>query len=397
MSSQPRVPHVTAAAASDAVHQPGAKAAASPNGDAPTVMPPPRAFDRRHAPLSIIAILAVIFGLHFARDFVIPLVLSIILSYALDPAVSFLNRRARIPRVVSATMVVMMLVAVVVFGMFALRGQVLSIVDSLPQTAQKVSRSVESFTAGSGSMMDKLRAAANTISTQEKPKPGTERVVVAPPADRLQDMLLAGSMGIAAFFGQGLMVVFLVFFLLLSGDIFKRKFVHVCGRNLSEKKVSVHMLDEIHRSIRMYMMMMVATNVLLGLLSWLAFRWIGLHNAGTWAVVAGALHVIPYFGPLLTALFTGVAAVVQFGELGPALLVAGVSLLLAAVIGFLLQTWMTGRIAKMNPVAVFVILLLFTWAWGLWGTLLSIPIAVIVKVVADHVEGFQGIAEFLGE
>jgi predicted PurR-regulated permease PerM len=48
-------------------------------------------------------------------------------------------------------------------------------------------------------------------------------------------------------------------------------------------------------------------------------------------------------------------------------------------------------------VAVFVILLLFTWVWGLWGTLLSVPIAVIVKVVADHIEDLQGVAEFLGE
>ncbi len=360
-------------------------------------MPPPRAFDRRHAPLSIIAVLAVVFGLHLAGDFVIPLVISVILSYALDTPVSFLNRRARLPRVVAATIVVVALLAVMAFGIASLRGQVMSIVDSLPQTAQKVSRSVAGFNAGSGSILDKLRAAANAVNAPEKPRSDGARVVVTRPADKLDDMLLAGSMGIAEFLGQALMVIFLVFFLLLSGDSFKRKFVHLSGRNLSEKKISVHMLDEIHRSIRLYMMMMVVTNVLLGLLTWLAFRWIGLNNAGTWAVVAGALHVIPYFGPLLVALFTGVAAVVQFGELGPALLVAGVSLLIAAVIGFVVQTWMTGRIAKMNPVAVFVILLLFTWAWGLWGTLLSIPIAVIVKVVADHVEGFQGVAEFLGE
>lgn len=395
MSSQPRVTPAPAASVSDTAIQ-TVQAAASGNID-PAAPPPPRAFDRRHAPLSIIAVLAVVFALHFARDFVIPLVLSIILSYALDGPVGFLTRRLRMPRVISATVVVTALVAVVVFGVLSLRGQVMSIVDNLPYTAQKVARSVESFSGGGGSVMDKLRAAANTVSTPEKPRPGGERVVVTRPADKLEEMLLAGSMGVAEFLGQTLMVIFLVFFLLLAGDTFKRKFVHVCGRNLSEKKISVHMLGEIHRSIRLYMMMMVVTNVLLALLTWAAFRWIGLENAGMWAVVAGALHVIPYFGPLLVAVFTGVAAVVQFGELGPALLVAGVSLLIAALIGFVVQTWMTGRIAKMNPVAVFVILLLFTWAWGLWGTLLSIPIAVIVKVVADHVEGFQGVAEFLGE
>jgi predicted PurR-regulated permease PerM len=358
---------------------------------------PARAFDRRHAALSIIAVLAVVFALHLARDFVIPLVISIILSYALDPPVTFLHRRMRVPLPIAASVVVAALLALLVVGILSLRGQVWSIVDSLPQTAQKVSRTVEGFTTGKGSIMDKLRSATNAVSAAEKQPAGAARVVVERPADKLEGMLLAGSMGVAAFLGQALMVIFLVFFLLLSGDIFKRKFIKICGHTLSEKKISVHMLDEIHRSIRLYMMMMIVTNALLALLTWVAFRWIGLDNAGTWAVVAGALHIIPYFGPLLVALFTGVAAVVQFGELGPALVVAGVSLAIASLIGFVVQTWMTGRIAKMNPVAVFVILLLFTWAWGLWGTLLSIPIAVIVKVVADHVEGFQGVADFLGE
>lgn len=379
-----------------ASHAAVAGAHASADGAA-AATPAPRPFDRRHAALSIIAVLAVVFALHWARDFVIPLVISIILSYALDPPVSFLHRRLRLPLAVSASLVVAALIAVMVVGVISLRGQVLSIVDGLPQTAQKVSRTIEGFTTGKGSVVDKLRSAANAVGTPEK-RPGSgASVVVERPADKLEAMLLAGSMGVAEFLGQALMVIFLVYFLLLSGDTFKRKFIKICGHSLTEKKISVHMLDEIHRSIRLYMMMLLVTNVLLALLTWVAFRLIGLENAGTWAVVAGALHVIPYFGPLLVAVFTGVAAVVQFGELAPALLVAGVSLSIAALIGFVVQTWMTGRIAKMNPVAVFVILLLFTWAWGLWGTLLSIPIAVIVKVVADHVEGFQGVAEFLGE
>jgi predicted PurR-regulated permease PerM len=361
------------------------------------VVIPARAFDRRHAAINILAMLAILFALRAASDFVIPLVISIILGYALDPLVYFLQRRVRLPRALAATLAIAALLAILVVGALSLRGQVNSIIDSLPETAQKVSRTVNGFTSGKGSVLDKLRSAGAAVTAPEKAAAGGARVVVERPADKIESMLVAGSMGIAAFLGQAIMVLFLVFFLLLSGDIFKRKFIKVCGHTFTEKKISVHMLDQINVSIRMYMAMMVGTNIVLALVSWGAYRWIGLDNAGTWAVVAGALHIVPYFGPLLVAVFTGVAAVVQFGELGPALLVAGVSMALAALIGFLVQTWMTGRIAKMNPVAVFVILLLFTWIWGIWGTLLSVPIAVIVKVVADHVEGFQGVAEFLGE
>jgi len=367
----------------------------------PAAAPPPasrKIADRRYAAVIVIATLAVLFAMREAREFLIPLVLSILLAYALEPLVHTLVRRARVPRPISATLVMVALVAALVFGTFSLQNQVGAIVDSLPQTVQKVSRTMHGFAADKGSFLDKLRAAGAALDKGGSPgRPANQGPPVERPSEKLESMLLAGSMGAASGLGQGVMVLFLVFFLLCSGDIFKRKFIKVCGHTISEKKINVHMLDEINRSIRMYMAMMVVTNILLALCSWLAFRLIGLDNAGTWAVVAGALHIVPYFGPLLVAVFTGVAAVVQFGEVGPALAVAGVSLLIASLIGMVVQTWMTGRIARMNPVAVFIMLLLFTWVWGIWGTLLSVPIAVIVKVVADHVEGLHSVAEFLGE
>ena len=226
--------------------------------------------------------------------------------------------------------------------------------------------------------------------------PGRQ-VVVAKSDSGLSDFLLWGSKGVAAFIGQATMSVFLVFFLLLSGNAFKRKFVKVAGKTLSQKKISVHMLDQINSSIHQYMAMMLVTNLALGLMSWAAFRLLGLENAATWAVVAGALHIIPYFGPLLTAVGTGIAALIQFGEIGPALAVAGSSVAIALLMGVVVTTWMSGRIAKMNAVAVFMLLLLFTWLWGVWGTLLSVPLAFIAKVVADHIEGLEAVSEFLGE
>jgi predicted PurR-regulated permease PerM len=193
------------------------------------------------------------------------------------------------------------------------------------------------------------------------------------------------------------MVVFLTFFLLLAGDKFKRKFVKVVGRTLSDKKLSVQMFDQINRNIQRYMLMLLLTNAALGLATWVTFRIIGLENAGTWALLAAVLHLIPYFGPLLIAIATSMAGLLQFGTLGMASLVGLASLGWAVLIGTVITTWMTGRLAKMNTVAVFVSLLLFSFIWGVWGALLAVPIAVIVKVVSDHVEGLEAFSEFLGD
>lgn len=350
----------------------------------------------RSAALIILTVLASLFALQSAKEFVVPLVIAVIMAYALDPVVTFLAKR-RIPRVLGATVVLLTLMTAMIGGAYSLRGQAQTIIDQLPAVATKVSNSVNALTGGNGSIMDKLRRTAAALETASQQPEPRRTVVVERPTNRIGDIIVAGSMSIMAFLGQATMVIFLVFFLLLSGNTFKRKFIKVAGHTLSQKKISVHMLDEINRSIQRYMAMLLITNVALALFTWIAFRWIGLENAGTWAVVAGALHMVPYFGPLIVALATGVAAFVQFGTVVPTLLTMGSSMAIATIIGSVITTWMTGRIARMNPVAVFIVLLLFTWLWGIWGMLLAIPIALIIKAVADHIEALDTMAEFLGE
>src|SRR5208282_3270669 len=111
----------------------------------------------------------------------------------------------------------------------------------------------------------------------------------------------------------------------------------------------------------------------------------------------GVLHVVPFLGPGVTAAATGMAAFLQFDSLAITVLVAGVSLTIATVVGTFVTTWMTGRIATMNSAAVFISLLFWGWLWGVWGMLLSIPIIVIVKVVSQHVEQLHPVAELLGD
>jgi predicted PurR-regulated permease PerM len=349
----------------------------------------------RGACLTTLTVLAVLFSLKLAQEFIVPVVMAIVVAYALDPAVTLMER-ARLPRAVGI-LVLMGVMAIGLTGLvYATQSQVGSIVQALPEISAKLSRTLSGFTSGDGSIMERVKGAASVLQDTGGIPPGRQ-VVVAKSDSGLSDILLWGSKGLAAFLGQATMGVFLVFFLLLSGNAFKRKFVKVAGKTLSQKKISVHMLDQINSAIHRYMAMMLVTNLVLGLLSWGVFRLLGLENAATWAVVAGALHIIPYFGPLLTAVATGIAALVQFGELGPALAVAGSSVAIALLIGVVVTTWMSGRIARMNAVAVFMMLLLFTWLWGIWGTLLSVPIAFIAKVVADHIEGLEAVSEFLGE
>ncbi len=358
--------------------------------------------DARGLSLGILATVAVVFALDWAQSFVISLLLGILFAYTLNPLVVWLER-IKIPRALSASIVMVAVVSALLLGSYALRGQVQTILEQLPETASKLSAGLASMGADQRYNMQKVQAAATEVEkatnqvTGIAPKQRATHVVIDPPTFKLGNILWAGSKGVLGFAGQAVMVVFLVFFLLLAADTFKRKLVRLAGPTLSRRKITVHILDDINNSIQRYMFMLLLTNVLVGLLTWITFRWIGLENAGAWAVAAGLLHVIPYFGPAVTAAVTGMAALVQFGEFSAVMLVAGMSLAIAVFVGTFVTAWLTGRIAKMNTAAVFISLLFWGWLWGIWGMLLSIPIIVIIKVVSQHVEQLQPVAELLGE
>ena len=382
--------------------------AAMENTEAATLCPPDDAtairlpVDARGLSLGILATVAVVFALYWAQGFVASLMLGILFAYTLNPLVVWLEY-LKIPRVLSAGIVMIAVLSALLLGAYALRGQVQSILTQLPETASKFSSSLASMSAGQRDNMKNMQDAATEVAkaTSEvagvAPRQRSTHVVIDPPPFKLGNVIWAGSKGVVKFSGQAIVVVFLVYFLLLSADTFKRKLVRLTGPSLSRKKITVHILDDINNSIQHYMFMLLLTNMLVGLLTWIAFRWVGLENAGAWAVAAGLLHVIPYLGPAVTAFVTGVAALLQFNEISMVVLVAGVSLTIATIVGTFVTTWMTGRIAKMNTAAVFISLLFWGWLWGILGMLLSIPIIVIMKVVSQHVEQLQPVAELLGE
>src|SRR3990172_3956234 len=382
----------------------------------------------------ILATVGLVWLLSWAQIFFVSLLLGILIAYKLNPLVNGLQW-IKLPRLVATTVVMLGVLCALVFGAYSLRGQIQKVINQLPAASSKISAKLASLRYSQRRTMQKVQSAARAFESVPNPaavtvtppppppppKPDADaeassdadakpdaapaaaplqpvQVVVEQPAtNKLGGYLWAGSVGVMGFLAQATMVIFLVFFLLLNGDTFKRKLVRIAGPSLSNKKITVSILDDINRSIQRYMLMLLTTNVMVGLLSWLAFRLIGLDNAGAWAVLAGVLHVIPYLGPAVTAGVTGMAGFIQFDSLSTAALVASASLVVATLIGTFVTAWMTGRIARMNTAGVFISLLFWGWLWGLWGMLLSIPIIVIIKVISQQVEQLHPVAELLGE
>jgi len=369
-----------------------------------TTLPPERpAINVHGATLVILSSLAIIAALDWAQSFVISVLLGILLAYTLNPLVDA-QEKLRIPRFAAATIVMVFVLWAVCQSVYSLRFQAESIIEMLPQAANKLSIELTRSTEGAFSNLQKVQnaahrmeEAANSVTSNGDSRQHVSRIMIEDPIFKIENFIWSGSLELVAFAGQAIMVIFLTYFLLLSGDTFKRKLVKLTGPSLTRKRITVHIIDDINISIQKYLFMLLVTNLLVVLLSWMAFEALGFNNAGVWAVFAGVLHLVPYFGPLITSVVTGIAAFLQFGSLVMAISVASASIVIATFVGIFVTTWMTGRIAKMNASAVFISLLFWGWLWGIWGMLLSIPIIVIVKVVSQHIEQLHPVAELLGE
>ena len=185
-------------------------------------------------------------------------------------------------------------------------------------------------------------------------------------------------------------------FLLASGDTFRRKMVKLAGPRLSQKKITIQALDEVSAQIQRYLVVQLATSVIVGVATGLAFFALGLANAGAWGVVAGVTNLVPYVGAVLVGGGSAIVGFIQFDSLDKALLIGASSFGIHALIGNLLTPWLTGRASRMSPFAVFVGVLAFGWLWGAVGLILGTPILMVAKAVCDRVDELKPVGEFLG-
>src|SRR6478609_8459617 len=224
--------------------------------------------DARGIGVSVIAVLLFVHALSWAQTFLVPLMLGVIMAYTLNPLVTWLERM-RVPRVAGTVLVMTAVTGALVLGAYSLRGQVQTVIEQLPVVASKFATGLARMRISEIGNFQKMQNAANEVeaattraSGASPVRPAATHVVVDQPTFRLGAFVLESSMGVLGALGQAAMVTFLVFFLLLGGDTFKRKLVRLTGPTLSKRKITVQILDDINASIQKYMLMLLTTNLL---------------------------------------------------------------------------------------------------------------------------------------
>jgi predicted PurR-regulated permease PerM len=356
----------------------------------------------RSMTLVVLTVLAVLAALRWASPFFIPLMLGFMFSYALSPIIDTLERW-RIPRAISAAVLILGILFGMGFSVYSFSDDANQLIESLPAAARKLRNSMDvGRDKPNGTLGTVQKAAAEIERAAQQASPaaptakGVQRVVIEKPQFDIREHLWSGTIGLASLIGQVTVVTFLTYFLLLSGDTYRRKLVKITGPTFSDKKITVQALDEITEQIQRYLLVQLLASVVVGITTGAAFWALGLKHAVVWGIAAGILNLVPYIGSVVVTGAAALVAFLQFGELNMALAVAGASLLINTIEGNLLVPLLTSRASRMNPVAVFIGVLGWGWLWGVWGLLLGIPILMVVKAVCDRVDHLKPVGELLG-
>jgi predicted PurR-regulated permease PerM/methylmalonyl-CoA mutase cobalamin-binding subunit len=393
----------------------------------------------RVAPLLTVAL--VVAGLYFAREFLLPLALSILISFLLAPLIRRFERwhMGRILSVLTATALAFLVIGLIGY---VIVGQLIDLGYKLPDYKSNLLAKVSSIKSGKNSPLTKatetMRDLSDAIAKEDTeaaapgaqpekadpadpprdeaapsdpaatPEPGAgaekaEEKNKAPPVpvavvennsnplETLRTFVtpLLGPLGTAA-----IVIIFVVFMLLEREDL-RDRMIHLVGRG--RLYVTTQALDDAARRVSRYLLAQLIVNVSYGVPVAVGLAIIGIPNAVLWGFLATLLRFVPYIGPWIAAAFPIALSLAVSPSWSAPLYTLALFVVIELISNNVVEPWLYGSSTGLSPMAVIVSAVFWTWLWGTVGLLLATPLTVCIAVLGKHIPSLAFLDVLLGD
>lgn len=330
--------------------------------------------------------LGILAAIYVASSIFLSVALAVVLKLLLQPLVRLLDR-THLPRAVGAVLVILL-----VIGSFT--GLLAAL--SVPATtwAEKLPEGIPRLEAHLSFLKDSLQRLeqVNQQAAQVSETPGQKGSVVSVRQDfGLTSALLAGTRTVL---DDLFTIVLVLYFLLVSGDIFLRRFVEILP-TFGNKRQAVDISQQIESDISAYLLTITAMNIAVGVATAAAMYLCGLGDPLLWGAIAFLLNYIPILGPLLGTVIFLLVGMLSFDRLWWALLPPALYFGIHLVEGETLTPMLLARRFTLNPVLVVFSLVFWFWMWGVPGAILAVPMLAILKIICDRVRPLKALGHFL--
>ncbi len=338
-----------------------------------------------------IFILGIIAAIYLARDFLIPVVFAFLIALTFRPAVRRLARY-NVPPWAAATGFASILVLACLLAAYFASGPISGWVADAPEiqrTFLEKIRNIRSWFGGFLNLTERIQDAATPTTDA-----GVQEVVIK---DSGLSAFLAAAAGYPANFVLILSAALVIaLFLMASGDLFYEKLVRVLP-TLTDKKTALRIIYDVEREVSAYLFAITAINAGVAVAVAVSFQFLGMPTPYLWGLLAFALNYIPYIGPVAGTVVAALAAIVMFDSLSYALLAPLAYIIIIGIETQFLTPYVLSRRLKLNSVAILLALAFWTWAWGIPGIIVAVPLLMTFRIFCSHLESLSGVGEFLGE
>ncbi|MDR3636263.1 MAG: AI-2E family transporter [Isosphaeraceae bacterium] len=335
----------------------------------------------------VLAVLGVIAALYLLKAILVPIALALLLACMLAPITTFLRRFVPLGPTGAA---VFLFLLTVVIGLY-----VASLTaESLVQAAKTLPADVERLSGqASHRITDMIRDKPYLRGIL--PEPGTIDQFGDANRALLIDKLSYGLADLTFWVGQGLIIMFLVLFLLAESEMLTPKVIRFFAPTHGDAQAAGRTLARLTRQIRAYLVARTLINIGLGGVIALALRMLGVKFAFGLGLFAALANFIPYLGQIIAGALATLVAFGQTGSPGDMLIVAAVYLAVVGIEGYLLTPYIMGRSLDLNGTTVLIACLFWAFLWGLVGLVLVMPITVCMKLVFQSVPELNRWAELM--
>lgn len=330
-------------------------------------------------------IFALAFAVHTAAALILSIVVAALLALLLAPAVKGLVR-IKIPQPLAAAIVMLGLVALVVALAANLYEPVQKWASFGPADVRMIERKLRAFVKPVQSMQEMADKVAQIASPDDSRK---AQVVV----ERGERFALVSNVHDAVF--SLLTTLMLAYFLLASGDTFLRKAVRIMPK-LRDKIRVVEIAREVQTEIGRYFLTITFLSVCLGIATALSMWALGMPTPLLWGVMAGLLNFVPYLGPIIALLVIGIVSLFTFDLPMDIIAPPALFLVLHFIEGQVAEPMIMGDRFAINPVVIFVWVLIWSWLGGAIGVLIAVPLLVALRIFAQRIDSMAAFAEMIG-
>ena len=330
--------------------------------------------------LAILVLFSTLTAAYIAAEVILPIVLAVVLKLLLQPAMRFLGR-LHIPRSLAALLLIFSVFAVIAGIGTAVSSAAKSWAERLPDSLPRIEERLRFVSEP----IEKMHRFLNRADTMGRPAASAGSNL------GLTETLFRGTQH----FASGLFETILVlFFLLVSGDMFLRRLVEIMPR-FKDKRQVVDISQQVEGNISAYLLTITFMNALVGIATGVVMWGCGVGDPVLWGVVAFLLNFVPIIGPIVGValfLFAGLLGIPTFWQ---ALLPAGLYFVIHVLEGETITPMLLARRFTLNPVLVIISLIFWFWMWGVPGAILSVPMLAITKIICDGIGPLNSIGHFL--